>query len=422
MMKRKWKRTFIALLGIVSSLFIFAGCKLGTTLDDLKEEYQLKAQVTYYANGGEFENKRTVKNVYFAEGQPAANIGGSQIPNISLTYTGFEFMGWYHAETDAEGNIVYTDETQSVPKMSDTEADFSKALTAGEHWTLVADWAAEAKIRVKLVSDDMQEGEKITIAGTEYAEGEEIVSYGFYGEEKDKPSKADINSKLSVKDNAYTFVQFYTSAACDTAVEWPIARGEEDIVVYAKYIKGNWTIVDEASDVVNIFALGVAESRKYYQINDIDCSKVSVGIMKSDFAGEWQGNGYKVKNLSVSKKEIATSTTAALFDDIAATAVINDVDFEDIDIYYETDFRAVAPKMYLLFATRASGSVIDVTMGGTLEIVFSDDEGSTNVQGSSNIQSDGNGGWTGWQYGEGEATGFDISGMTLTVRTERIIF
>lgn len=93
-MKRKWKRTFLAVLGILSSLFIFAGCKLGTTLDDLKEEYSLKAQVTYYANGGEFENKRTVKNVYYAEGQPVANIGGTEIPNISLTYTGYEFDCW----------------------------------------------------------------------------------------------------------------------------------------------------------------------------------------------------------------------------------------------------------------------------------------------------------------------------------------
>ena len=50
-------------LGYSFFLIYIAGCKLGTTLDDLKEEYSLKAQVTYYANGGEFENKRTVKHV-----------------------------------------------------------------------------------------------------------------------------------------------------------------------------------------------------------------------------------------------------------------------------------------------------------------------------------------------------------------------
>lgn len=421
-MKRKWKRTFLAVLGILSSLFIFAGCKLGTTLDDLKEEYSLKAQVTYYANGGEFENKRTVKNVYYAEGQPVANIGGTEIPNISLTYTGYEFDCWYHAETDGNGDIVYTDETNTLPKMSDTKADFSKTLSAGEHWTLVANWLANAKIRVKLVSEDIQDNEKITIAGVEYAQGDEIVSYDFYGEERKRPSPSDISNKLSVKDKAYTFVQFYTSETCDTAVDWPIARGEEDIVIYAKYIKGNWTIVDDASDIVNIFSLGVAENRKYYQINDIDCAKSTASVMTSDFAGEWHGNGYKVKNLKINKEKIATSTTVALFGNITATAKIIDVTFENIDVYFETAYNAVAPKMYLLFETRASGSQVDVAMSGEIEIVFSDDDGSTVVQGSSNIQSDGSGGWLGWQYGEGDITGFDISGMALTVRTEKILF
>lgn len=420
-MKRKWKRTLVALLGIASSLFIFAGCKLGTTLDDLKEEYALKAQVTYYANGGEFENKRTVKNVYYAEGQPPANIGGTDISNLSLTYTGFEFAGWYHAETNTDGEIVYTDETNTLPKMSDDKADFSKKLKAGEHWTLVANWLANAKIKVKLVSDDMQDNEKITIAGFEYAEGDEIVSYDFYGDEKKRPTASDINSKLSVKDDAYTFVQFYTSEACDTAVEWPIARGEEDIVIYAKYIKGKWSIVDDASDIVTMFSLGVAENRKYYQINDIDCSDTTASVMTSAFAGEWHGNGYKVQNLKIEKKKIATGTTVSMFGNITATAKIVDVAFENLQVYFETAYKAVTPQMYLLFTSRASGSIVDVAMSGKIEIVFSDDDGSTSVQGSSNVQSDGNDGWTGWQYGDGDSAGFDISGMELTVRTERII-
>ena len=126
--------------------------------------------------------------------------------------------------------------------------------------------------------------------------------------------------------------------------------------------------------------------------------------------------------MKINKEKIATSTIVALFGNITATAKIIDVTFENIDVYFETAYRAVAPNMYLLFISRASGSQVDVVMSGEIEIVFSDDDGSTVVQGSSNIQSDGNDGWLGWQYGEGDSTGFDISGMALTVRTEKILF
>ena len=414
-MKRKWKRTFLAVLGILSSLFIFAGCKLGTTLDDLKEEYSLKAQVTYYANGGEFENKRTVKNVYYAEGQPVANIGGTEIPNISLTYTGYEFDCWYHAETDGNGDIVYTDETNTLPKMSNTKADFSKTLSAGEHWTLVANWLANAKIRVKLVSEDMQDNEKITIAGVEYAQGDEIVSYDFYGEEKKRPTQMDITNKLSVANKAYTFVQFYTSEACDTAVEWPIARGEEDIVIYAKYIKGNWTIVDDKNDISSIFTMGVSAGKKYYQINDIDCSNFTVNAMTSDFAGEWQGNGYKLKNLKIVKSNIGSNSKIAVFDDIKSTAIINDVIFENVTVRYEVSFSANQIELYLLFITRETGSLIDVEMSGSFEVAYVE----TSTAQAENIQSDGNDGWLGWQYGEGSIDGFVIDNVTMSVVSYR---
>lgn len=414
-MKRKWKRTFLAVLGILSSLFIFAGCKLGTTLDDLKEEYSLKAQVTYYANGGEFENKRTVKNVYYAEGQPVANIGGTEIPNISLTYTGYEFDCWYHAETDGNGDIVYTDETNTLPKMSDTKADFSKTLSAGEHWTLVANWLANAKIRVKLVSEDMQDNEKITIAGVEYAQGDEIVSYDFYGEEKKRPTQMDITNKLSVANKAYTFVQFYTSETCDTAVEWPIARGESDIVIYAKYIKGNWTIVDDKNDISSIFTMGVSAGKKYYQINDIDCSNFTVNAMTSDFAGEWQGNGYKLKNLKIVKSNIGSNSKIAVFDDIKSTAIINDVIFENVTVRYEVSFSANQIELYLLFITRETGSLIDVEMSGSFEVAYV----INSTAQAENIQSDGNDGWLGWQYGEGAIDGFVIDNVTMSVVSYR---
>ena len=54
-MKRTFKNILMILLIVLASLLVFGGCTLKPTLDDVLDEFELVAQVTYSANGGAFE-------------------------------------------------------------------------------------------------------------------------------------------------------------------------------------------------------------------------------------------------------------------------------------------------------------------------------------------------------------------------------
>ena len=79
-MKRKLKRSLILVFLALASLFIFAGCSFRyTTRQDVIDDYDLEAAVTYYANGGVFENNLDTKTIDYVSGQPAINIGEDKI-------------------------------------------------------------------------------------------------------------------------------------------------------------------------------------------------------------------------------------------------------------------------------------------------------------------------------------------------------
>lgn len=290
----KWK--LIASLAVVSSLFVFTGCKLGETLDDVKEKYNLSAQVTYYANGGVFEQTKSVKNLYYKAGSTAINIkDDNSIANISLARSGYDFLDWYYIERDADGEPMFEDEAQTIPVKSEIKADFSDPLEENEHWILVADWAIQARVKIQLVCDDLAEGETIALkSGNSVKEGELIREYLYEGTTLKRPDEYFFKPD---DDCNFTFVQFYKNEACGssdlmTDADWPLQRTEEDVYLYAKYIKGEWKILQTASDVKNMFGSNgkmYSSNMHYYQIADIDCADVTIAPIEN-FGCEWQGN------------------------------------------------------------------------------------------------------------------------------------
>ena len=47
-MKKKLKSKIIVFLLALMSLFILGGCSLGSSLNDVKKDYNLTAQITYF--------------------------------------------------------------------------------------------------------------------------------------------------------------------------------------------------------------------------------------------------------------------------------------------------------------------------------------------------------------------------------------
>lgn len=446
----KWK--LIAGSALVSSLFICAGCKLGESFADLKEKYDWDACVTYYANSvgtddifkadGQFENTQGVKDMYYKAGAYAARIGEKEIGNIKMTHYAHSFEGWYHVQTDEQDRLLFvdengdslyqtddgklhyadkddnpvlTDETLSVvPVRSENKVDFSKTLADGDHWTICADWDEMSRLHIKLACADLGENEKI--AGTsmdskdvEYENGA-IVWEDFFENEEDKVQSLGM-APFTANDE-FTFVEYYTDAECTQFVSWPIAWNETDQVIYAKYIKGEWEILKNAEDVKSklFMSTKVKATDKYYLIQDIDCTDVSVAPFE-EFKGELQGNGFKLSNLGVTlgqrSSRLDGGKSVALFGRIYQSAKIQNVSFEDIAIEYPTK-KITTWSCYLLFTQFDLGATVtDVVISGSFKFKLADENSKP-----MNIMADAEN----WKYGTVEngadISGFDISGVS----------
>ncbi len=421
-MKRSWKRFLIVTLMALGSLFLLAGCKIGRdSLEDVKQKNNLEAIVTYYANGGEFENTLGVKDLYYKAGvQPLDIREPGTTPNISVEKDGYDFIAWYHAEVDGNGALVF-EEGSNIPKKSDVKADFTEYLAKGDHWTLVAEWKIKSRVKVQVVGQDFAVDETITIGTTQYANGAIVKEYAYSDTNKvEQPRRLTDFTPTS----GYTFVEFYADVACTQVRTWPIEREDEDVIVYARYVKGDWKILKDASGVATMFATGLTANDKYLLINDIDCKNMAVAPMSTKyFAGTLQGDGkaYTISNLKVTTTVSAQIRGTSLFGEIQSTAVIKDVVFDNLGVEYKTAYipqdQVIEIPLYLLYTSLASGATVqNVSLSGEMKVVYQG-AGDENT----NIAPDGNGGWTDWLAGETQAgaetaaAGFNVDGITLTV-------
>ena len=88
----------------VMSLFIFTGCKLGVTKQELLDRYDLTSCITYYVNADKatFEPiKATERKIYYKTGQVPYDI-----PDYKISYENHDFEGWYEIESDKDGNPI----------------------------------------------------------------------------------------------------------------------------------------------------------------------------------------------------------------------------------------------------------------------------------------------------------------------------
>lgn len=448
----KWK--LVSGLTLISSLFICAGCKLGESFADLKEKLDWDARVTYYANSvgtgdafktdGQFENTQGVKDMYYKAGSYAARIGEKEIGNVKMTHYAHAFEGWYHVDKDEQGRLLFVDKdgeklyqgedgklyyaekdgnpvltdesVATVPVRSDEKVDFSKTLADGDHWSICADWEEMSRLHIKLACEDLEDNEKI--AGTsmdskdvEYENGA-LVWEDFFENEEDKVQSLGM-APFTASENAFTFVEYYKDEACTQIVSWPIAWNENDQVIYAKYIKGDWNILKNTEDVAKIFTKTVGSDDKYYLIKDIDCAEVTTAVNINTFRGELQGNGFKIKNLTVvQSKDEDKKPKYALFGNIKATAKIENVEFENITLKFATDVWGVVQEMYFLFFEMETGATVsNVVLKGKLEITLNKRANDDTIVYPANKEE--NDVW--WKHEETQAdiNGFNMNEVTL---------
>lgn len=391
-MKKTFKRILLIALTAIASMLLFAGCSFGITKADLLKEHGLSACVTYYANGETASftpgNGIREKNVYYPAGvQPY------EIPKENIKQDKHNFDAWYYVELDGEGKPIVLEEftTSEGKKYYSYKlgemVDFSKiTLAENDHIYVAAGWVADTSVHVKLVHDGDKDLQIMLDPAKELPTnspiyGKEYVSYGDTVRISNYSRSGELETIssdfLAVKDKAYTFLAYYTDEACTTLVQWPLIKQDTDVVIYAKYIKGDWTIVNTPKEVKEMFS-DVGKDMHYWLNADIDCTGIEVNAIRGNFACEIQGNGHTISNLTVKRSQ--SSAACSMFGTIAETATIENVAFTGLKL--EFTFRPSTYSVYFVFTEMKAGAVVtNVTLQGNMNIYNSEDTVFLNLDG-----------------------------------------
>ncbi|MGN0804448.1 MAG: hypothetical protein ACI4MS_03595 [Candidatus Coproplasma sp.] len=381
-MTKKIKVFLIALLGAVIATCTLVGCKVGTpTRSEILQSYK-GGHVTYYANGGTFDSGECIRELYFKkEGTPFYDIDEST--SIKISRAGYDFIGWYLAETyssgehqgevkftytykvsenseeitepvyyvlDGRGNIV-TDDDEDRPLFhregkdekikekdvlvvaSDTLVTSERLLTNSDNLTVCAKWKPALKIEYRLSCDANL---TLTAVGDEtgktYKNGDLIAVTSFGRGETATPAE-----RSQIAFAGTTFVKNYLDEACTqpiTAIPRPEGENPANPVVYCKYLEGSWTIIDNDPKAVENMFKGLSGSNKYYLVSDVDCSNVSIAPKPATgftTSITIEGNGHTISNLNFSSVSQAVDC-AVMFGTIGSDAVIKNLKIDGVNI------------------------------------------------------------------------------------------
>jgi len=370
---KKIKILILTVLGVIALVCacLAAGCKFSYSLDEIKEKYGLSAQVTYFLNlhqgkdgnynGGKFNDGLLIKDIYYKEGEIPLNLGEVLVSSGStklLVDDGYNFSGWHSVKTDAEGKLLYEDGTvyseenkfDGTKPMKKGEAyDFTKPLAKNEHIYLCGDFFEDVKLRFKFfcAEDDFN----VEINGTDaegnevlhtYEAGKDVIDEVSYIIPKSASGLSDVTSIVNIP--GYTVIDLYASESDAKPFSgWPITYPEpdettgelNDVILYAKLLKGTWRIVRTPSDVETMFSR--AMKTNYYILQDIDCGGLQVSTRNS-FTGQIYGgkSGHTISNF-VAKNSVAlrNGVQASLFGKIAGDAEIKNVAFKEFSVELE---------------------------------------------------------------------------------------
>ena len=323
------KKLLILISTIVFALtlaFAMSGCA-GST-----DEFEGKNIVTFHVNGGilDYGTSSTKTSVNFAY-YPGTYIldPSKDIPNYSLSRSGYDFTGWY------------TDEACTPESKWDFKTPFEVS-----NLTLYAGWEKSIKYTysVYYVNDGTPEklGDYKVLAGSTFSDWRDIAD----------------------SRDGYTCIGYYSDQELTTLWDEDFAHPggavDLDIPVYAQYIEGEWAIVGSYDQLKN--AINVGDN--VYLTANIDCEGKEIPVR--NFSGIFNGNGYTLSNLKVSRGGTSTKPIVAIFKGLASTAEIINVNFENVSY----DFTGIKTSGgSITIKPQAAALTIDMEVGAQVKNV-----------------------------------------------------
>lgn len=360
-MKRKILIAMLSALAVCSAAFA-AGCAVGQeTYQQYLDRNKATARVTYNANGGLFETRKEVKDIYYPANSPVLNVGVDEIDNrVKMEYPGYVFDGWFTPARDAEGNILYEDDAKTVVKLGE-ELQFPYRIQDKEQIVLYAKWVLDKVVEFRLVSDKPvtvqttvkdENGEDKTEEKT-VVSGEVLATRSF-----GTGTEIYIDDKSPVTAVGSTFLSFYEDEACTLPffgeVSKPVGEEAENLVLYAKFIEGEWEVVKTKSQVTAMFASPGRKS--YYIFNDIDCQNDTFATIAVTNC-KIEGNGHKLYNMSFSRSA-SNGDNFAIFGRLSPSASIKNLTLENITLNYSVRSGATV-SLYLISNETEEGATFE---------------------------------------------------------------
>lgn len=381
------KKLIVLLFSVMAiALIALCGCmgELGPE-EYLSGESAWNQYVMYYGNGGTFNstNDQLVKRIHY---KPGVEIIGNdtEVRGFSVARDDYTFGGWYYVQLGADGTPVF-DENGGVT-LTDP-VSFPKTIKENEKLYFGALWIPKVKLDIRLVTDD---GGSFTVAST--VEGEQVITTYNPGDTLTLRSfikgyaQIERRAPVTPQNKEYTFTQFFYDEACTQRVISNIPVPENDgsavnPVIYAQYVKGDWTIVENADGVQDM----LSGSGKYWIANMsenkvIDCSKITRSLRRSEWPKTIEGNGYTLKGINTGLVAVKISTaneSYSLFGQFTENTVIKNLTFEDLKVNVNNDKQNVS---IFLLSNGVSGATLEnVTLKNVSLEILSANQSVVNI-------------------------------------------
>jgi lipoprotein len=308
MRAKKW---IIALLAAVLCLSLSACVSAENPFSP--ENMEGKVRITLNANGGKIGNYE-VRDFIFPEGsymiEPGKLYGSDKEPKVANpVLKGYEIDGWYRGNMGADGKVELT-----------TEFDFNERVY--EDAVLYANWKEVITYNYKVVwGENWSESRSYEVNP---------------GDPFTKPTKTTELPKWT----GHTLLAYYWDEACTQEVVFndenqtefthPGDINNRDVLIYTKWLEGDYVIAYEGSDLLQINRNNV--NRGIYLMNDVDMTGIETDL-PLNYRGTIEGNGYKISNWKVDRPQSATgsNTVFGLFNQLTG-AKIQNVTFENCSV------------------------------------------------------------------------------------------
>ena len=326
------KQLFILAILVITLTLCLSGC--GDGGEDLEGKYV----ATFELNGGTLDYGASNVNtrIYYAYEPGAYILDPAKIDGYRMYRDKYVFTGWYTSPECKPGE----------------EWNFETKTIETETLTLYAGW--EKAILHSYTVYYMNGEEAIKLGAYEVRAGEKFEDWRNYG-----------NSRKN-----YTCIGYYSDSSCtqpwDANAKHPGGDTDCDVAVYAKYIEGEWQIVETYDQLKAAIGNG-----NIYLTADIDCNGGELYF--DSFDAILEGNGHTVSNFTVPQKGTAVKPFSTLFKELGAQADIQNINFTSVifqmlDVKASTDKVEVKPQFAALALDAIKGAKItNVTVSGKLQ-------------------------------------------------------